>query len=1482
MSGASAVAADFGNTTVNSSAGDAVDLSGNTGNVTFAALNLTPDANLRGLDAANVAGTITSTSGAITTTGAAALNISGPAGRTPLALTLNDISATNSATPGVDLNLTSGNLSVPTAGAGIDTNVANATGIGIQVRNSGTGTISFGDTAVSGSGGTGVVLGTASNGNSSVFNFADLDINPDSGQRAFHAVQNTGQITTTNGTFTTAGGAVNVEIVGTSAASRTPLSMTLEQVAVGGTPTSGIILTSTSAPAGAAGFRINGTGTTDGSGGSVASASGDAIALTDVERFVLKNYNIGDSTAANNETPNNQVSITDDGIQITRVTPGAGGTYGLSVDNVKIADTGNHGINGSNGATLSSNTGIEGGNVGLEFINSEIINAGNDLALMNESAMHFGSGFPDKDMITGTVTITNATFSGFTGWGFSVENAGNGTLNMAVTGSVFQNNDQIAIEGNSGIHVNLDGSTTANNPKANLTVTNTNFINLDLDGIFFVVDPGGTGQMTVNGGTFTMPEGDNVIQFSSGSRDTDDVEVATALIQNINVTACRGNIIQLSAGAGTYNATIQGGTIDSGNTTNSGGSHIGRAIDFNFDADHDPGGAGTTGDSMTVRVKVDGVTFNNIGVDGMRINTNEVLPGSTLDAIITNNTIGTAAEPVGRSDTGEGFEAIFQNMTARVSVQGNSIFTRGITTTSEGIDIDAETGSTVNATVVSNTINSGPNANNFDANTEVAGTTMCLDLRTNTSATGPDPDYALVAAAGSTYNFERAGAGAVTALEVQGQQTSGTASVTGTINKNGGANCAEPTTPPLPSGPVTSEASKADEQIDNAQSGGIVVNAAPVSGRTATGEKQAESLMGGGVTSRPFVSLPAAQPAGPASVKRNGGNRMRHTAEDSALRIEGVDEARTLAQQKKTKWGTPRTHDVPSANPPVINGNNITWNIGTLPAGKTVTITFDVVIENPFNGNPAQVSNQATVTADGGISVLSDDPSEGGANDPTITPVAAQPEIFVRDAEGSEPGELVFTVTLSNPPTTLVSVDFTTADGTATVADGDYTPTSGTVTFQIGQRVQTISVPILSNSPNNESPETITVTLSNPVGGIITDGTATGTITEDAAPGETMISELRTSGPGGPGDDFVEVYNNRDTPLTVTTTDGSPGWGLFIMGADCNATPILVGVIPNTTTTPIPARGHFLFTGSQYSLMNYGGTNAALGDATLVSDIPNDANLALFNTTNLANLSTLTRLDAVGFGTNVGNNCNLLREGSNLGAAAGSALQHSYFRKLCDFQPGQGCLTQGTPKDTGDNASDFTFGDTDGTLIVGTGQRLAAPGPENISSPRKTDLVASLLLDSSAGGPAPPNRVRDLTPGDPMFSANGTMSIRRRLVNNTGAPVTRLRFRISEMTTLPVGPGQADLRALSSLAVSGVMITNDSGTCGGPASCTVTVEGTTLEQPPSQPVGGGLNATFSVTLGTPLAAGASVNVQFLLGVQNPGSFRFLIVSEVLP
>ena len=118
--------------------------------------------------------------------------------------------------------------------------------------------------------------------------------------------------------------------------------------------------------------------------------------------------------------------------------------------------------------------------------------------------------------------------------------------------------------------------------------------------------------------------------------------------------------------------------------------------------------------------------------------------------------------------------------------------------------------------------------------------------------------------------------------------------------------------------------------------------------------------------------------------------------------------------------------------------------------------------------------------------------------------------------------------------------------------------------------------------------------------------------------------------------------------------------------------------------------------------------------------------------------------------------------------------------------------------------------------------------------------------------------------------------------------MTRLRFRIVEVTTFPSPGGVADLRAINSVTAL-VGPVNDAATCtasgAGPAPCMVTVKGLTLEQPPNQSNGGGFNATLAdgtITLGTPLAPGASTNVQLTAGIQQTGTFRFLVIVEVLP
>lgn len=209
----------------------------------------------------------------------------------------------------------------------------------------------------------------------------------------------------------------------------------------------------------------------------------------------------------------------------------------------------------------------------------------------------------------------------------------------------------------------------------------------------------------------------------------------------------------------------------------------------------------------------------------------------------------------------------------------------------------------------------------------------------------------------------------------------------------------------------------------------------------------------------------------------------------------------------------------------------------------------------------------------------------------------------------------------------------------------------------------------------------------------------------------------------------------------------------------------------------------------------------------------------------------------------------------------------------------------GQPIDANNNAEDFLFVSTTGGAFGGSvASVLGVPGAENLSSPINSNAqIRATLVDPLQPQSSAPNRVRNLTPV--VNGPDGTLSVRRSYTNLTGKAVTRLRFRVVDITTLntagyvPCNPGaacpQADLRVLSSDDVTITRLDNSS----------VQVRGLTLEETAAQALGGGLNSTLragSITLETPLPAGQSISVQFVLGVYQRGNFRFLVNVEAQP
>ncbi|HEX8181042.1 MAG TPA: thrombospondin type 3 repeat-containing protein [Pyrinomonadaceae bacterium] len=408
-----------------------------------------------------------------------------------------------------------------------------------------------------------------------------------------------------------------------------------------------------------------------------------------------------------------------------------------------------------------------------------------------------------------------------------------------------------------------------------------------------------------------------------------------------------------------------------------------------------------------------------------------------------------------------------------------------------------------------------------------------------------------------------------------------------------------------------------------------------------------------------------------------------------------------------------------------------------------------------------------------------------------------------------------------------------------------------------------------------------------------TNGDGIGDACQPPASGTMLISEARLRGPAPAAspdptvqanNEFVELYNNSEVDITVSTFDLSTGWAVVASDGAIRF------VIPNGTV--IPAHGHYLGVNSNgYSLNGYpAGTDkgtasasptkaqtaragrtpsgvtptptpftTAMGDSTYATDIPDDGGVALFATANATNITNPAyRLDAFGFTTAPA----LYREGAGFAPTTVPNSEISFYRDM----------RSGLPKDTDDNAADFVY--VNAAAPADNSGQLGAPGPENLSSPvqHNADIKAS-PVDTAVSSSTGANRERrfSVVPN----GSNGTLIIRRHFTNNTLQTVTRLRFRVVDITTFgslnPVA-GQADLRALSS--TDETVSTTSRGN--------VLVRGLTLEEPPAQPFGGGANSSLSantITFDTSIEPGGSIDVSFMLGVERGGAYRFFVNVE---
>ncbi|MEZ6125430.1 MAG: Calx-beta domain-containing protein [Planctomycetaceae bacterium] len=250
----------------------------------------------------------------------------------------------------------------------------------------------------------------------------------------------------------------------------------------------------------------------------------------------------------------------------------------------------------------------------------------------------------------------------------------------------------------------------------------------------------------------------------------------------------------------------------------------------------------------------------------------------------------------------------------------------------------------------------------------------------------------------------------------------------------------------------------------------------------------------------------------------------------------------------------------------VVTGTGITgtdYQLGsstlTIPDGATIgtgtiTILNDTLVEsleslvvtivNPSAGISLGTVRSATIdiTSDDTASISIDDVSVTEGNAGTV--------------------QLTFTVTLDNAVDGGFTVDYGTADGTATVAGSDYSAAAGTLTFAgTAGETQTITVTVNSDLVT-EADETVLVNLSNIQAGTlpvtIADAQGTGTILNDDAAIEVNVS-LSTA----------TASESAATQVTITVTASAPVVGdqtvdIAVSGTDITSADYTLDVVTVT------------------------------------------------------------------------------------------------------------------------------------------------------------------------------------------------------------------------------------------------------------------------------------------------------------------------------
>ncbi|OBQ37069.1 MAG: hypothetical protein AN485_10105, partial [Anabaena sp. MDT14b] len=259
-----------------------------------------------------------------------------------------------------------------------------------------------------------------------------------------------------------------------------------------------------------------------------------------------------------------------------------------------------------------------------------------------------------------------------------------------------------------------------------------------------------------------------------------------------------------------------------------------------------------------------------------------------------------------------------------------------------------------------------------------------------------------------------------------------------------------------------------------------------------------------------------------------------------------------------------------------------TVNFAAGVSSATVTVT-------PTDDNIFESTETAILTLATGAGYILGTTTSATVN---ITDNDLQPTISINDVSVTEGNSgttnATFTLTLSHPSSQPITVNYATADGTATTADLDYNAATFTVTFAPGETSKTVNVAVVGDI-KSENPETFTVNLSNATNATITKAQGVGTITNDDLPIITLAAtdsdagETTTGVTANPGTFTLTRTGDLTQAITVNYTLS----GSATNGSDYSSLPGTVNFaagVSSATVTVTPTDDN-IFEGTETAIL---------------------------------------------------------------------------------------------------------------------------------------------------------------------------------------------------------------------------------------------------------------------------------------------------------